>query len=212
MSPDFLTMHCGHLALSLEDGQVYGHIHYSVPVRIHYTEESMSCEGVGTLLAPLPEDARIVSSRFCLKRRSLLRVTHGRSSAILVAAGLAVVLSLLLYGAVLALPPAAGSAPGARPAAADVTIGDFFFSQSVITVPVGSTVQWTNIGGFAHTTSSTDALWDSGALGSNDIFTHTMAIPGSFGYICSIHPSMQGTVVVTGTFPNTLFLPTLSRE
>ncbi len=140
-----------------------------------------------------------------------MRLTHDRPGLILIAVGFAVVLSFLMYGAVLALPPAAGNAPGARSAANEVTIGDFFFSQSVITVPVGSTVQWTNIGGFVHTTTSTDALWDSGVLGSNDSFTHTMAIPGSFGYICSIHPGMKSSVVVTGTFPNALFLPTLSR-
>ncbi len=134
--------------------------------------------------------------------------TIRRKPALLVAA-IAGLLLVLLTGAV------SGSATAVADQGADtanVTIGDFFFSQTVITVAVGTTVQWTNIGGFAHTSTASDALWDSGALGSNDLFTHTMTIPGNFRYICSIHPGMQGTVVVTGTFPSTLYLPTLARE
>ena len=134
--------------------------------------------------------------------------TVGRKP-VLLALAIAGLLFVLLCGAV---PAGASNASSRNSESANVSIGDFFFSQTVITVAVGTTVQWSNIGSFSHTATSLDALWDSGPLGLNDSFTHTMTVPGSFGYICSIHPSMQGTVIVTGTYPNSLYLPTLGRE
>jgi plastocyanin len=34
-------------------------------------------------------------------------------------------------------------------------------------------------------------------MDSNGTYSYTFANPGSFDYVCSIHPFMHGTVVVT---------------
>ena len=57
---------------------------------------------------------------------------------------------------------------------------------------------WTNDGGVIHTTTSTDGLWDSGILDPGGTFSFTFDEAGTFEYLCSLHPSMVGTIVVTG--------------
>lgn len=96
------------------------------------------------------------------------------------------------------------AANGATPAAASaapeetaVAILDYSFEASTVEIPVGTTVTWTNDGGVIHTTTSTDGLWDSGIMSSGDVFSHTFDEAGSFTYICTLHPIMIGTIVVT---------------
>lgn len=89
-----------------------------------------------------------------------------------------------------------GAAGAAQPGA--VTIADFAFGPPELTVGVGSTVTWTNQDGFAHTVDSNDDSFVSEALDPGTTFSHTFDAAGTFAYICGIHPSMAGTVVVTG--------------
>jgi plastocyanin len=79
-----------------------------------------------------------------------------------------------------------------------VSIVDFAFNPKTITVPVGTTVRWTNTGNAPHTVTSTSSpkAFDSGTLNSGDTFQHTFTTAGQFPYRCSIHPSMTGTVIV----------------
>ena len=83
------------------------------------------------------------------------------------------------------------------PAAGSVTVADFSFAPPVLTVSAGTTVTWTNQDGFAHTVDATDDSFVSESLGQGVTFTHTFDAAGTFAYICGIHPSMAGTVVVT---------------
>jgi len=79
-----------------------------------------------------------------------------------------------------------------------VSIVDFAFTPKTITVPVGTTVRWTNNGSAPHTVTSTSSpkAFDSGTLNSGDTFQHTFTTAGQFPYRCNIHPSMTGTVIV----------------
>jgi len=86
----------------------------------------------------------------------------------------------------------------AAPAADAVTIADFAFDAPTITVPVGTTVTWTNTDGFAHSVASRDDSFKSDPLPTGQRFAHTFDAPGTYAYICGIHPSMAGSVVVTG--------------
>ncbi len=81
-----------------------------------------------------------------------------------------------------------------------VSIVDNAFTPKTITVPVGTTVRWTNNGNLPHTVTSTSnpKAFDSGTLNPGDSFEFTFKTAGQFPYRCSIHPSMTGTVIVEG--------------
>jgi manganese oxidase len=90
-----------------------------------------------------------------------------------------------------------GQSPAPAPSPAVVVIKDFAFTPSTLTVPVGSSVTWQNKDSVAHTATSNDKSFDSGNLGNGKSFTYTFTKPGTYDYICSYHPSMTATVVVT---------------
>jgi plastocyanin len=75
----------------------------------------------------------------------------------------------------------------------------FRFSPSSITVASGDTVTWTNSGSAPAGHTVTGSGLASGTLHSGQSYSHTFTSPGTFSYICSIHPFMKGTVTVTGT-------------
>ncbi|MDH6196839.1 plastocyanin [Mycobacterium frederiksbergense] len=85
-------------------------------------------------------------------------------------------------------PPVSGTA---------VTIDNFAFVPATLTVHRGDTVTWTNRDEEPHTVASGDGSFHSPGMGSNATYSYTFGTPGSYDYICSIHPSMHGTVVVT---------------
>jgi plastocyanin len=82
------------------------------------------------------------------------------------------------------------------PPAAAVQIANFTFKNPVVTVKPGTTVTWTNADDIPHTVVSKDGLFKSKVLDSGDRFSFTFAKPGQFGYFCSIHPHMTGTIIV----------------
>ncbi|MFI6768042.1 cupredoxin family copper-binding protein [Streptomyces sp. NPDC050355] len=87
--------------------------------------------------------------------------------------------------------------PGAPVDAQHVTISDFAFSPSTLTVSKGTTVMWTNNDSAPHTvTSSGSGSLNSPDLESGDSYTFTFNSAGTFSYYCAIHPSMHGTVIV----------------
>jgi plastocyanin len=88
----------------------------------------------------------------------------------------------------------ARAAPAAAQAA--VTIGNFTFKSPTLTVKPGTTVTWTNGDDIPHTVVSKDGVFKSKVLDTGDRFTFTFAKPGQFGYFCSLHPHMTGTVIV----------------
>ena len=70
------------------------------------------------------------------------------------------------------------------------------FAPSSITVNAGDAVTWTNMGHVpeGHTVSGNG--FDSGTLHGGASYTHTFNSPGTFNYVCHIHPFMKGKVVV----------------
>lgn len=77
-----------------------------------------------------------------------------------------------------------------------VVAGGFMFAPASLTVKAGSTVTWTNHDEEPHTVASTDGLFRSGALDTNDSFAFKFDKPGTYHYVCSIHPQMVGTIIV----------------
>jgi plastocyanin len=78
-----------------------------------------------------------------------------------------------------------------------ITIADFAFS-GVTEVPVGTTVIVTNTDATPHTWTAEDGTFDSAAIAPDGTFEFTFTETGEFAYFCNFHPSMTGTIVVTG--------------
>jgi plastocyanin len=78
----------------------------------------------------------------------------------------------------------------------DVTIDNFAFQPAEVTVPVGSTLTWTNRQSAPHTTTSDTGVWDSGVLSNGGTFQLTLDQAGDFPYHCDVHPDMLGVVHV----------------
>jgi plastocyanin len=92
---------------------------------------------------------------------------------------------------------AAGSAAPAAGAGA-VTVKDFAFHPGDLAVKTGTTVTWTNSDSATHKVKSADGSFDSDNLDHGATFEHKFDTAGTFAYICAIHPSMKGTITVTG--------------
>lgn len=92
--------------------------------------------------------------------------------------------------------PDTTGAPADGPAAR-ISISDFSFGPAV-TVSVGDTVEVTNNDAVPHTWTSTDGVFNSGSLESGARFSFTFEESGEYAFVCSIHPTMTGTVTVEG--------------
>jgi len=77
-----------------------------------------------------------------------------------------------------------------------VEISGFVFKPENITIAVGTMVTLTNKDAAVHTLTSDNDLFDSGNLSKGDTFEYTFNQTGTFGYYCTIHPSMTGKVIV----------------
>jgi plastocyanin len=104
------------------------------------------------------------------------------------------------------MPATSGAPSGTAPATGSpaavagdqVTIDNFAFAPATLTVKVGSTVTWTNRDEEPHTVAASDGSFHSPGMGTGATWSYTFSTPGKFDYVCSIHPMMHGTVVVTG--------------
>ena len=83
----------------------------------------------------------------------------------------------------------------ARKGDVQVRIVNFTFSPATVTVRAGRTVAWTNRDSVAHTVDLSGLV--SNVLNRGDTYSQRFTSPGTYAYICSIHPFMHGTVVVT---------------
>jgi plastocyanin len=77
-----------------------------------------------------------------------------------------------------------------------VNIDNFVFGPQTLTVPVGATVIWTNKDDIPHTAVSTDGVFKSKVMDTDEKFSYTFTKAGTYPYFCSIHPKMTGAVVV----------------
>jgi plastocyanin len=97
---------------------------------------------------------------------------------------------------VAALAAGALASQGAPAADAEVQIDQYAFLPQRVTVKAGTTVTWSNDDDDSHTVASSSKLFKSKALDTGDQFSFTFTTPGTYAYICSVHPYMTGTVVV----------------
>jgi plastocyanin len=81
--------------------------------------------------------------------------------------------------------------------AAEVTMQDIEFQPGNIDVKVGDTVTWTNDDSAGHDVTGDDfKSGDPGGMATGDTFEHTFDKAGTFDYVCTVHPGMEGSVTV----------------
>jgi plastocyanin len=96
------------------------------------------------------------------------------------------------------MPGGSGAAPGGAPVAANtVSIKGFAFAPASVSVKVGTTVTWTNKDEEPHTVAANGGSFRSSPLTPGAAFRYRFTKPGSYPYVCTLHPFMRGTVVVT---------------
>jgi len=89
-------------------------------------------------------------------------------------------------------PAPVPAVPSVAPAA--VEIRDYAFAPKALTVPVGTTVTWTNYDSDTHTVTGSGLK--SKSFGRNDSYSFMFMKSGTFSYSCSLHPQMKGNVTV----------------
>jgi plastocyanin len=83
-----------------------------------------------------------------------------------------------------------------KPETTEVKIDNFSFGPADLTVPAGTTVTWTNRDDIPHTVVSTDKVFKSKVLDTDEKFSFSFSKAGTYPYFCSIHPKMTGKVIV----------------
>jgi plastocyanin len=77
-----------------------------------------------------------------------------------------------------------------------ITMRDNVFNPQTVIVLRNATIRWSNNGANIHTTVADNGTWSSGNVTPGLTFSHTMSNAGTFGYRCTIHPGMTGTIIV----------------
>ena len=77
-----------------------------------------------------------------------------------------------------------------------VSIADFKFDPEALTVEAGTEVVWTNEDSADHTATAEDGSFDTGTFGKGEEGSAVMDDPGTFAYICDLHPFMKAEIVV----------------
>lgn len=84
----------------------------------------------------------------------------------------------------------------AAPSGPTVEVKDFTYTPANLTVPTGTTVTWKFEDSAPHDVLADDQSFSSPLLNDGKTYQFTFTEPGSYPYICSIHPYMMGAVTV----------------
>lgn len=92
---------------------------------------------------------------------------------------------------------ASSASPAVATSGEAVTIKDFAFAPTPLSIPTGTKLVVTNADGAAHTLTADDGTFDTGPLQSKKkAAVVAPAAPGEYRYHCAIHVSMKGTLEV----------------
>lgn len=105
------------------------------------------------------------------------------------------VLAVLSYFT-LCLVAGDGTAMASEPDGAQIVIKDFMFAPLDVKIKAGSKVTWINKDDEPHNVVSDSGLFRSSALDTDENFSFKFDKPGTYRFVCSIHPKMVGTITV----------------
>jgi plastocyanin len=78
----------------------------------------------------------------------------------------------------------------------EIRVDNFTFNPDTVTVPLNSAVTWVNKDDIPHVIASTDGMFKSKALDTDQQYSFTFTKAGTYPYFCAIHPKMVGKIVV----------------
>jgi plastocyanin len=106
-------------------------------------------------------------------------------------AGTGCMLVLALLGSAGTQTTAAGSA-----SVHTVTIENMQFNPPQLSVHRSDRIVWVNKDLFPHTATAGSKMFDSGAIDAGGSWSYVADKAGKFGYSCTFHPTMKGTLTV----------------
>lgn len=77
-----------------------------------------------------------------------------------------------------------------------IAIDAMVFTPPTLEVKQGERVTWTNADPFPHTVASSTPSFRSPEIASGKSWTMVARNKGTFDYICTLHPTMKGRLVV----------------
>jgi plastocyanin len=77
-----------------------------------------------------------------------------------------------------------------------VAIRSFAFKPALLRVKAGATVRWRNQDAAQHTATAFNRSFDSKLLGRGATYARKFSRPGTYAYLCALHPQMTGKVIV----------------
>jgi plastocyanin len=84
----------------------------------------------------------------------------------------------------------------AEPKTHTVVMEAVAFTPATLTVAAGDHVVWVNKDPYPHTATSKPGKFDSGSIDAGKSWKFTARTKGTFDYICTLHPTMKGTLRV----------------
>ena len=84
-----------------------------------------------------------------------------------------------------------------KPFDGTIDTADYAFTPVRVSVPSGTTLNWSNSGAVIHTATAVNGAWDTGDIPSGATVGVTFQNTGVYDYNCNPHPWMLGQVVVT---------------
>lgn len=70
------------------------------------------------------------------------------------------------------------------------------FEPETVTVEAGGSITWVNLDSVSHNAVADDGSWKTEIFSEGGSVTLTFDTPGTYSYVCTLHPRMVGTVIV----------------
>lgn len=78
-----------------------------------------------------------------------------------------------------------------------VHIRDFLYGPNMLQARTNQAIAFVNDDAEPHTVTGKHGAFDSGPIDAGATWVHRFTRPGTYSYICSFHPYMRGSIVVT---------------
>jgi len=79
---------------------------------------------------------------------------------------------------------------------AEISIQSFQFVPAILTIKAGTAITWINRDEEPHNVVSPERVFRSKAIDGGEKFTVVLDKPGTYNYLCAVHPHMRGKIVV----------------